>query len=64
MAPSIKSGKEILDEFFANIINIPNIDKKLAEELKFLYDKNELTETKVIQRLESLRKELENDETK
>ena len=41
----IKSGKEILDEFFENIENLPGVDKTIAEVLKKLYKEEKLTQT-------------------
>lgn len=33
----VKSGKEVLDEFFQNLTNIKNVDIELAKELISLY---------------------------
>ena len=50
----VKSGKEILDEFFNGILNIPNVDKKLASEIKKLYEEGRLTNTNLSNKLTSL----------
>jgi len=57
----IKSGKEILDEFFNNILNIPDVDKNLASEIKKLYDEGKLTKTNISNKLDSLREGKIND---
>jgi len=51
----VKSGKEILDEFFSGILNIPDIDKELASEIKKLYDEGKLTNINLSNKLASLR---------
>jgi hypothetical protein len=38
MDNKVKSGKEILDDFFTNISKIKNVDKGLAESLGNLYE--------------------------
>lgn len=52
----VKSGKEILDDFFKDIENIENVDKDIAKNLYDLYKSNKLTEKAVINKLEELRK--------
>lgn len=61
MNEEIKSGKEILDNFFNEIEFMPKIDKKLAHILKKLYSDNKFTDTNLSNTLLSLRKEAEND---
>lgn len=39
----IKSGKEILDDFFDNVEKIPGVDNGIASILKELYHDNKLT---------------------
>ena len=51
----VKSGKEILDDFFNGILNIPDVDEKLSSEIKKLYDKGKLTITNLSNKLASLR---------
>jgi hypothetical protein len=56
MESKVKSGKEILDDFFKNIENIPNVDKDIAKMLSNLYDQNKLTDTYVKNELPNLPK--------
>lgn len=57
MDKPVKSGKEILDEFFNDILNIPDIDKDLASEIKKMYEEGNLTYIKLSNKLASLREE-------
>lgn len=61
MDKPIKNGKEILDDFFNGILNIPNVDKKLASEIKKMYEEGKLTNTNLSNKLTSLREEKIND---
>ena len=56
MESKVKSGKEILDDFFENIENIPNVDKDIAKMLSNLYDQNKLTDINVKNELPNLPK--------
>jgi hypothetical protein len=56
MAKKVKSGKEILDDFFENIENIPNVDKDIAIMLTNLYKQSKLTDTNVKNELPNLPK--------
>lgn len=47
MSSDIKSGKQVIDEFFAEIMNIEGIDKKTVEKLTSLYDEGKLTDTNI-----------------
>lgn len=55
MEKSVKSGKEILDDFFENIENIENVDKDIARMLADLYKQNKLTDINVKNELPKLR---------
>ncbi len=55
MDNKVKSGKEILDDFFTNISKIKNVDKGLAECLANLYEQGKLTDTNVKNELSNLR---------
>ena len=55
MDNKVKSGKEILDDFFTNISKIKNVDKGLAESLSNLYEQGKLTDTNVKNELSKLR---------
>lgn len=60
MENKVKSGKEILDNFFENIENIPNVDPDIAKMLANLYTQNKLTDTTVKNELSNLPKKDEN----
>ena len=55
MDNKVKSGKEILEDFFINISKIENVDKELAESLAGLYQQGKLTDTNVKNELQKLR---------
>lgn len=43
MIKKVKSGKEILDDFFSNLSNIENIDQSIANAIADLYFQGKLT---------------------
>ena len=47
MSEEIKSGKEVIDEFFAEVMNIEGVDKKTVEKLTSLYREGKLTDTNI-----------------
>lgn len=55
MDKNIKSGKEILDDFFKEILDNESIDKKLAATLADLYDQGKFTDSAVKNALYTLR---------
>lgn len=55
MAENVKSGKEILDDFFDGIETIENVDADIAKMLKRLYQEDNLTDTNVKNELQQLR---------
>lgn len=57
----VKSGKEILDDFFKEITSIENVDKTIAESLAELYNNGKLTDKNVVNELSKIRTEKEND---
>ncbi len=59
MTETVKSGKEILDDFFAGIENIENVDPNIAALIKQLYDEDKLTDANVKNELQRLRTENE-----
>ncbi|OFY98444.1 MAG: hypothetical protein A3K10_09330 [Bacteroidetes bacterium RIFCSPLOWO2_12_FULL_31_6] len=60
MSDKIKSGKEVIDEFFSEIYNVKNVDEKTIEALVSLYGKNKLTDTNIQNALDDLlQKELD-----
>ncbi len=57
MSDEIKSGKEVIDEFFAEIMNIAGVDKKTVEKLTSLYSEGKLTDINVQNAMEQLLQE-------
>jgi len=55
MDKKVKSGKEILNEFFANISSLEKVDKELAESLASLYHQGKLTDTNVKNEIQKIR---------
>lgn len=55
MAEKVKSGKEILDDFFNGIEEIENVDIGIAKMLSELYQNDKLTDTNVKNELQKLR---------
>ena len=55
MAEKVKSGKEILDDFFNGIEEIENVDTDIAKMLSELYQNDKLTDTNVKNELQKLR---------
>lgn len=55
MAEKVKSGKEILNDFFNSIEEIENVDTDIAKMLSELYQNDKLTDTNVKNELQKLR---------
>ena len=55
MSDEIKSGKDVIDEFFAEILNIEGVDQKTVEKLVELYGENKLTDSNIQNALEELK---------
>ena len=55
MDKKVKSGKKILDEFFADISSLEKVDKELAESLASLYHQGKLTDTNVKNEIQKIR---------
>jgi hypothetical protein len=55
MADKVKSGKEILDDFFNSIEEIENVDTDIAKMLSELYQNDKLTDINVKNELQKLR---------
>ncbi len=55
MENQIKSGKEILDNFFQNMKNLSDVDEKIAEKLCELYNQGKLTNINITNALINLR---------
>lgn len=63
MTDPIKSGPELLDEFFADILDIDDVDSATAEVVKRLYTEGRLTQTNIANELNSLREDGNGSET-
>lgn len=57
----VKSGKEILDDFFKEISSIENVDKTIADSLYELYTNGKLSDKNVINELQKIRTENGNE---
>lgn len=55
MNKQIKSGKEIVDDFFNNMENLSGVDLELARSLTTLYKDNKFTERNIQNELRKLR---------
>ena len=51
----VKSGKEILDDFFKNIRAIEDVDTSIANSLSELYSQGKLTDKNLINELQKIR---------
>jgi hypothetical protein len=52
---NVKSGKQILDDFFNEIENLPNVDKDIAKLFATLYSQNKFTDVNIKNELQKLR---------
>jgi len=64
MSKEIKSGKEILDEFFEDIKTDEKLDKDVAEAIVDLYESGKLTDRNLTNTLSELREDKGNGENK
>ena len=55
MSSTIKSGKQILDDFFSTIGQLDHVDKNIAEILTKLYHQGKLTDINLKNELQTLR---------
>ncbi len=55
MSDELKSGQEILDEFFSQITNIDGVDMDVAEAVLKLYKDGKMTNTNLSNELSSIR---------
>jgi hypothetical protein len=53
MSEKIKSGQDVIEDFFAEIYNVPNADKKTIDTLVALYSENKFTEKNIQNALDS-----------
>ena len=61
MSNEIKSGKQILDEFFQEIKSISDVDKNVVNTIIDLYEEGKLTERNLANALLELREKSDND---
>ena len=65
MSDEIKTGKEVIDEFFAGIMNIEGVDIKTVDKLTYLHSEGKLTDTNIQNVMEKLlQEELDTTEEK
>ena len=55
MTDKIKSGQEILDDFFSQITSIDGVDQEVANTVLKLYQEGKLTNTNLSNELSNLR---------
>lgn len=55
MTDKIKSGQEILDDFFSQITTIEGVDKEIANVVLGLYQNGKLTNTNLSNELSKIR---------
>ena len=53
MSEKIKSGQDVIEDFFAEIYNVPNADKKTIDTLVALFSENKFTEKNIQNALDS-----------
>lgn len=61
MTEQIKSGQEILNEFFYQIMNIEGVNQDVAESVLKLYKEDKLTNINISNELGKIREKKEND---
>jgi hypothetical protein len=54
MDNTIKSGKDVIDDFFAEILNVPNADEKTVHKLVELYGLGKFTERHITNAMDEL----------
>lgn len=57
MTDRIKSGQEVIDEFFSEILNVEELDREIVEVLINLYQEGKLTSVNLSNELEGIREE-------
>lgn len=57
MSANIKSGKDVIDEFFAEILNVEGVDEKTIQKLLSLHNEKKLTDTNIQNAMEQLLQE-------
>lgn len=54
MDNTIKSGKDMIEDFFAEILNVPNADEKTVQKLVELYRSGKFTERNISNAMDEL----------
>jgi len=54
MENKIKSGRDVVHEFFAEILNVPNTDKTTVDMLVTLYSQGKLTDKNIQNALDDM----------
>ena len=57
MSDETKSGREVISEFFAEILNIEGVDEKTVGKLISLYSEEKLTDTNIQNAIDQLLQE-------
>lgn len=55
MSNEIKSGKDVIKEFFSEILNLEGVEPKTVERLVKLFQENKLTDSNIQNALEELK---------
>ena len=63
MTKRIKSGQELLDEFFSDVTKLSGVDQDTAEVIKRLYGDSKLTVTNIANELQLVREADSKNET-
>ncbi len=64
MKEQIKSGKELLDDFFGELAHIEGVDSEVAASVSQLYRDGKLTNVNITNELQRLREVKINDKNK
>jgi len=54
MDNTIKSGNDVIEDFFAEILNVPNADEKTVQKLVELYGSGKFTERNIANAMDEL----------
>ena len=57
MSEKIKSGKDVIDDFFREILDIEGVDRMTVEKLVKLYEEKKLSDRNIQNALEELNRE-------
>lgn len=57
MSKDTKSGREVIEEFFAETLNVEGVDRRTVEKLVSLYGEGKLTDTNIQNAMEHLLQE-------